>query len=463
MTDDNTVLPTSGNLVIIGNGMVGHHLVKTLVEQGDASPWTIHVFAGENRPAYDRVHLSALFDDQTPEDLCLSPAQWYRDNRVTLHLNDEVVEIDRDHKTVITAGGVRQDYDALVLATGSYPFVPPIPGHDHENCLVYRTVDDLDAIKRCAGNAKRGVVVGGGLLGLEAANALRLLGLETHVVEFAPQLMPVQLDETGGALLRKEVEALGVHIHTGMKTELIDAGEQHTLRMNFEGQAPLETDMIVFSAGIRPQDSLGRQSGLELGERGGIVVDNQCRTSDPAIFAIGECALWNNRIFGLVAPGYTMARTVAAVLNNQAGDFTGADMSTKLKLMGVDVGSVGDAQARTAGARCYRFQDEVAGVYRKLVVSEDQKYVLGAMLVGDCDAYDTLLQYMLNGIPLPDNPVTRRRRWAPTRCRTAPPSAPATTFPRAPSTTRWTAAAARWAISRTPPRRPPAAAVAPRC
>ena len=406
MTDDNTVLPTSGNLVIIGNGMVGHHLVKTLVEQGDASPWTIHVFAGENRPAYDRVHLSALFDDQTPEDLCLSPAQWYRDNRVTLHLNDEVVEIDRDHKTVITAGGVRQDYDALVLATGSYPFVPPIPGHDHENCLVYRTVDDLDAIKRCAGNAKRGVVVGGGLLGLEAANALRLLGLETHVVEFAPQLMPVQLDETGGALLRKEVEALGVHIHTGMKTELIDAGEQHTLRMNFEGQAPLETDMIVFSAGIRPQDSLGRQSGLELGERGGIVVDNQCRTSDPAIFAIGECALWNNQIFGLVAPGYTMARTVAAVLHNEAGDFTGADMSTKLKLMGVDVGSVGDAQARTAGARCYRFQDEVAGVYRKLVVSEDQKYVLGAMLVGDCDAYDTLLQYMLNGIALPDNPAS---------------------------------------------------------
>ena len=406
MTDDNTVLPTSGNLVIIGNGMVGHHLVKTLVEQGDASPWTIHVFAGENRPAYDRVHLSALFDDQTPEDLCLSPAQWYRDNRVALHLNDEVVEIDRDNKTVITAGGVRQDYDALVLATGSYPFVPPIPGHEHEHCLVYRTVDDLDAIKRCAGNAKRGVVVGGGLLGLEAANALRLLGLETHVVEFAPQLMPVQLDETGGALLRKEVEALGVHIHTGMKTELIDAGEAHALRMNFEGQAPLETDMIVFSAGIRPQDGLGRQSGLELGERGGIVVDNQCRTSDPAIFAIGECALWNNQIFGLVAPGYTMARTVAAVLHNEAGDFTGADMSTKLKLMGVDVGSVGDAQARTAGARCYRFQDEVAGVYRKLVVSEDQKYVLGAMLVGDCDAYDTLLQYMLNGIALPDNPAS---------------------------------------------------------
>lgn len=406
MTDDKPVLPTSGNLVIIGNGMVGHHLVKTLIEQDGASPWTIHVFAGENRPAYDRVHLSALFDDQTPEDLCLSPPQWYQDNRVALHLNDEVVEIDRNNKTVITAGGARQDYDALVLATGSYPFVPPIPGHEHEHCLVYRTVDDLDAIKRCAGGAKRGVVVGGGLLGLEAANALRLLGLETHVVEFAPQLMPVQLDETGGALLRKEVEALGVHIHTGMKTELIDAGEAHALRMNFEGQAPLETDMIVFSAGIRPQDSLGRQTGLTLGERGGIVVDNQCRTSDPAIFAVGECALWNNQIFGLVAPGYTMARTVAAVLHNEAGDFTGADMSTKLKLMGVDVGSVGDAQARTAGARCYRFQDEVAGVYRKLVVSEDQKYVLGAMLVGDCDAYDTLLQYMLNGIPLPDNPAS---------------------------------------------------------
>jgi nitrite reductase (NADH) large subunit len=407
MTDANTQTQqhrSPGTLVVVGNGMVGHHLIKAMVEQDSA--WNIHVFAEESRPAYDRVHLSELFDDRAPEDLALSPSEWYADNGVTLHLGEAVSDVDRDNKTVTTASGTTQPYDALVMATGSYPFVPPIPGHDHENCLVYRTVDDLDAIKRCAETSSKGVVVGGGLLGLEAANALRLLGLETHVVEFAPRLMPVQLDETGGELLRREVEALGVNIHTSMKTELIEPGDAHTLRMNFEGDEPLETDMIVFSAGIRPQDKLAREIGLELGERGGIVVDDECCTSDPNIYAIGECALWNNQIFGLVAPGYTMARTVADVLNRKEAAFTGADMSTKLKLLGVDVGSVGDAQARSAGARCYRYQDDVAGVYKKLVVSEDNKYVLGAMLVGDCEAYDTLLQYMLNGIELPDNPAS---------------------------------------------------------
>lgn len=402
MTD--TASKDARTLVVIGNGMVGHHLVKSMAEAG--SDWTIHVFSEENHPAYDRVHLSELFDAKTPEDLFLSPTEWYEENGIVLHLGEAVVEVDRQARAVTMASGARLAYDALVLATGSWPFVPPIPGHEHKNCLVYRTVEDLDAIKAVAGKSKSGVVVGGGLLGLEAANALRLLGLDTHVVEFAPQLMPVQLDETGGALLRREVEALGVKIHTSMKTQRIEPGDTQTLRMEFEGCDPLETDMIVFSAGIRPQDKLARDMGLEIGERGGIVVDNQCRTSDPHIFAIGECALWNNRIFGLVAPGYTMARTVAEILDGGDAAFTGADMSTKLKLLGVDVGAIGDAQARTAGALCYRFQDDADGIYRKLVVSEDRKRVLGAMLVGDCEAYDTLLQYMLNGIELPENPAS---------------------------------------------------------
>jgi nitrite reductase (NADH) large subunit len=293
----------------------------------------------------------------------------------------------------------------LVLATGSYPFVPPIKGNDHPHCLVYRTLDDLDAIRASSEGARTGVVVGGGLLGLEAANALKSLGLEAHVVEFAPRLMPVQLDDDGGALLCHKIEELGVQVLTEKATKAITEREDGRLRMNFSDESFLDTDLIVFSAGIRPQDALARASGLEIGERGGIVIDNHCNTSDPNVHAIGECALWEQKIFGLVVPGYTMARTLSAALNgDRETAFTGADMSTKLKLLGVDVGSIGDAHAQTPGARNIRFIDEQAGHYRRMVISEDGKTLLGAILVGDNSHYDTLLQYALNGITLPENP-----------------------------------------------------------
>ena len=297
-------------------------------------------------------------------------------------------------------------YDKLVLATGSYPFVPPIPGNDQEHCLVYRTIDDLIAIENSARESKVGVVVGGGLLGLEAANALKEAGLETHVVEFAPQLMAVQLDETGGDVLRSKIESLGVTVHTQKATQVIEAGEQSRYRMVFADGTFLETDMVLFSAGIRPSDQLARKSMLALGERGGIVVDDNCLTSDPDIFAVGECALWQNRIFGLVAPGYTMARAAVSALTGGDTVFTGADMSTKLKLMGVEVGSIGDAHERTSGAQSYTYFNQPEGVYKKLVVDESQQKVLGAVLVGDTSDYDTLLQYALNGIDLPENPET---------------------------------------------------------
>ncbi|MEE3506527.1 MULTISPECIES: nitrite reductase large subunit NirB [unclassified Pseudomonas] len=394
----------SETLVVIGNGMVGHHCVEQLIEHGALAHYHVHVFGEERQRAYDRVHLSEYFGGRDAESLALGEADLYARHGVQLHLGVQVLDIDRERKEVVTSAG-RQAYDRLVLATGSYPFVPPIPGAEGRSRLVYRTLDDLDAIREAATNARRGVVVGGGLLGLEAANALKSLGLEAHVVEFAPQLMPVQLDASGGEALRARIETLGVGVHLSRATQEIVIGEEYAYRMNFNGGEFLETDLIVFSAGIRPQDAIGRSAGLDVAPRGGLVVDNHCRTSDPYIFAIGECASWNGSIFGLVAPGYSMARNVAAQLAGQHYDpFTGADMSTKLKLLGVDVGSIGDAHAATPGAKSYRFIDEASASYRRLVVSADGKHVLGAVLIGDNSYYDTLLQYAQNGIALPKDP-----------------------------------------------------------
>ena len=384
--------------------MVGQHFLAAMAGGPMKDKLHLTTFCEEPRPAYDRVHLSSFFSGKTASDLALAEPDFFAGNGITLHLGDKAVSIDRANKTVTSAQGVTVSYDKLVLATGSYPFVPPVPGHDRKNCLVYRTIEDLEAIAEAAKSSKTGVVIGGGLLGLEAAKALQDLNLETHVVEFAPRLMAVQLDEGGGAMLRHKIEALGVKVHTGKNTTQIVDGETCVHKMCFADGEELETDLILFSAGIRPRDEIARSCGLDVGPRGGIVIDNQCRTSDPDIYAIGECALWGSMIFGLVAPGYTMARTAAADLAGEAASFTGADMSTKLKLMGVDVASIGDAHAKSQGALVYTYQNGAAEIYKRLVVSHDKLKLLGAVLVGEASGYGTLLQYCLNGIDLPENP-----------------------------------------------------------
>ena len=388
-------------IVVVGNGMVGHHFVEQLSKN---DTFNITVLSAESRLAYDRVHLSEYFGGKTADDLALTTPENYLALGVNFKLDAKVSQIDKDAKVVTTENGDTYAYDKLVLATGSYPFVPPIPGNEREHCLVYRTIDDLDAIQASANKGKVGVVVGGGLLGLEAANALKQLGLETHVVEFAPQLMGVQLDKSGGQLLRSMIEELGVTVHTEKATNIITDGQSSVHRMEFADGSYLETDLILFSAGIRPFDNLAREFDLAIGERGGIVVDNFCKTSDDNIYAIGECALWNNFIYGLVAPGYNMAKTAASHITGGELQFTGADMSTKLKLMGVEVGSIGDAHAKTAGAQCYIYENQPDNIYKKIVVSQDGKTLLGAVLVGDTSEYDSLLQYALNGIELPKSP-----------------------------------------------------------
>ncbi len=397
-------MSTKQTLVVIGNGMVGQHFLESLVETDLKNQYEIVTFCEEPRPAYDRVHLTEYFNAKSADDLSLVESGFFEKHNITVHIGDKATQIDRKNKRVTSEKGVTIDYDKLVLATGSYPFVPPVPGHDRERCLVYRTIEDLEAITEAAKQSRIGAVVGGGLLGLEAAKALKDLGLETHVVEFAPRLMAVQLDEGGGAMLRRKIEDLGVLVHTSKNTTNIGDGEQCFHKMTFADGEELETDIVLFSAGIRPRDDIARDCGLETGPRGGIVIDNYCKTSDPDIYAIGECALWDGKIFGLVAPGYTMARTVVSNLAGGSEEFTGADMSTKLKLMGVDVASIGDAQARTPDALVYTYQDGASEVYKRLVVTEDKKHLLGAVLVGDAAGYSTLLQYCLNEIELPEHP-----------------------------------------------------------
>ncbi len=391
-------------IVVVGNGMVGHKFIENMVGLDNAADYEVITFSEEPRLAYDRVQLSKYFDGATAEDLMLTSEGYYQENGVNYVLNEKVTELKLDDNKVITSSGREEAYDKLVLATGSYPFVPPIPGKDQPHCLVYRTIEDLEDITASAKESKVGVVVGGGLLGLEAANALKHLGLQTHVVEFAPRLMAVQLDEGGGHMLRKKVQDLGVEVHTEKNTKEIVAGENCRYRMNFADGTHLETDMILFSAGIRPQDELARSASLKMGERGGIVVNNYCQTSTDNVYAVGECALWENRIFGLVAPGYQMAKVAVSHITEGPGEFTGADMSTKLKLLGVDVASIGDAQGRTPNAQIFTFQDGINEVYKRLVVSECGKKLLGAVLIGDADSYGTLLQMCLNDMELPEDP-----------------------------------------------------------
>lgn len=398
------------HLVVVGNGMVGQRLVEAVRDRDARRTWQVTVLSEEPRRAYDRVALSSYFDGVAAADLDVVAEGCYDTAGYTLRLDEAVTAIDRAARTVTTSRGAILGYEALVLATGSYPFVPPVPGRDLPGCFVYRTLDDLDAIRAAAQRAavstrgrRAGLVVGGGLLGLEAARALRLLGMSPHVVELAPRLMPLQVDEGGGALLREMIENLNVTLHLGTSVASIrrDAGRLLAILAN---GTELDVDVVVFSAGVRPRDRLARDAGLAVGGRGGVVADDGCRTSDPDIYAIGDCASVGGRVYGLVAPGYAMAEVLADRLTGGTASITAADTSTKLKLMGVDVASFGDALAASDGALEVTLSNPVSRSYAKLVVSDDAKTLLGGILVGDASKY-TMLRPLV-GRPLPGDPVT---------------------------------------------------------
>ncbi|MFT4202795.1 MAG: nitrite reductase large subunit NirB [Chitinophagaceae bacterium] len=395
-------------IIVIGNGMVGYKFCEKFISKAvGLEDFQLIVFGEESKPAYDRVHLTEYFNGKTADDLLLAPKQWYTDNNIRLHLGDPVAAIDRENKTVVSVSGGTEYYDILVLATGSAAMVPSIHGIDKKGVFVYRTVDDLDLIREYAKGVKKAAVLGGGLLGLEAAKAMLDIGIKkTFVIEFAPKLMPRQLDDTGAAVLKTKLVAIGLSVHTNKYTYGV-LGEDRITGIQFVDESELSVDMLVISAGIRPRDELAKESGLAVGTRGGIVVNDVMQTSDPDIYAIGECALYKEMIYGLVAPGYEMAEVAATdickgIFNGQGEKtFTGFDMSTKLKLIGIDVASFGDPFPMADKAKTLLYEDKVNAVYKRLNISKDGKHLLGGILVGEASLYNNLLQLYKNRIELP--------------------------------------------------------------
>ncbi|MES2456215.1 MAG: nitrite reductase large subunit NirB [Bacteroidota bacterium] len=389
-------------IVVIGNGMVGYKFCEKITAK--TNEFELIVFAEEPRRAYDRVHLSEYFNGKSADDLSMSTSEWYAEQGIQLYLNDPVKEINRDTRTVHSHTGTTVSYDYLVLATGSSAFVPNIEGVEKDGVFVYRTIEDLELIRTYAATVTTGAVMGGGLLGLEAAKALMDLGIENPaVIEFAPRLMPRQIDNAGSAMLQSKLQAMGLQILLNKSTASIE-GEHRISALKFNDETELPIEMLVISAGIRPRDELAKLCGLEVSSRGGIIVNDKMQTSDPDIFAIGECALVDQMIYGLVAPGYEMAEIVAANLCNGAKKFKGFDMSTKLKLIGVDVASFGDNFISEPDCRTIVFEDTHKGTYKRINISNDGQYLLGGILIGDAAAYNMLLQTTNNKIILPPNP-----------------------------------------------------------
>ncbi|MFD3869486.1 NAD(P)/FAD-dependent oxidoreductase [Streptomyces sp. NPDC058623] len=387
----------SRNLVVVGHGMVGHHLVAEVCARDPGGAWRITVHGEEGRPAYDRVALSSYAHGRDPAALTL-PREALAG--ADIRLGATVTAVDCARRTVRCADGQEFPYDALVLATGSRPFVPPVPGHDLPGCHVYRTIEDVEAIRAAARPGRPAVVVGGGLLGLEAAGALHALGMRTEVVERAPWLMALQVDAGGGAVLGRRISALGIGVHCDAAVESVDAGADGAVSaVTLTGVGPLPADVVVFAAGVRPRDELAAGAGLARAERGGILTDRQCRTSEPAVWAVGECAAVEGLCHGMVAPGRRMAEAVAAQLTGDpTAAFPGADLAARLKVLGVDVAGFGDVQGREPGALEFVRHDHRTDAYAKLTLAADTRTVLGAVLSGDTRAYPAL--HALHGRPL---------------------------------------------------------------
>ncbi len=370
-------------LVMIGNGMAG---VRTLEELFKLAPdrYDITVFGAEPHPNYNRIMLSpVLAGEQTLDEIILNPLPWYDAHGITLHLGKKVVDVDREHRIVTAADGTTAAYDVLLIATGSVPFILPVPGKDLDGVISYRDIADTNTMIETARTHRHAVVIGGGLLGLEAANGLRLRGMEVTVVHLMPWLMERQLDPTSGQLLRQALEERGLKFRLGAQTqELLGDAQGRVRAVRFADGSAEAADLVVMAAGVRPNDELGRKMGLEASR--GIVVSDTLQTSDPHIRAVGECVNHRGVCYGLVAPLFEQAQVLAAHLADPASTaaYTGSQTSTKLKVTGINLFSAGDFMGGE-GCQDLLLTDPAEGVYKKLVMRDDQ--LVGACLYGDTE------------------------------------------------------------------------------
>ncbi|MCT1910601.1 nitrite reductase large subunit NirB [Brachybacterium paraconglomeratum] len=392
-----TPLPPGTRIVVIGGGMTGHRFAARMQSQDPTGDWTLTVIGEETQQPYDRVHLSDWFGHRRAEMLALDTGVW-ADPRITLVTGDAAESLDRSAHTITCASGTVHEYDRLVLATGSWAWAPRAEGKDLPGSFSYRTVDDVESLAawvaergEALGREVRGVVVGGGVLGLEAAAALQDLGARSTVVEFADRLMAVQLDDGGGEMLRLLIQDKGIEVRTGVgATAFRPAADGAMGTAELTDGSELPADVVVFSTGIRPRDRIGREAGLAVGERGGIVVGESCQTSDPDIWAIGECASFDGVCAGLIAPGNDMADVVADRFLGGTRTHQRGEDGTKLKGVGVDAAAFGDVNAMTPDALEVSFVDPVHRQYRKLVMSDDATTLLGGVFVGDIALYSQL-------------------------------------------------------------------------
>lgn len=377
MTSDVIAMPRREKLVIIGNGMAPGRMLEHLFEAAP-NAYDVVIFNAEPRVNYDRIMLSpVLAGEKIYEDIVIHDDAWYADRRVTLHKGEKVAEIDRDARKVRSAGGVEESYDKLVIATGSSPFVIPVPGNDLLGVLTYRDLDDVEVMVNAARNGRHAVVIGGGLLGLEAAAGLAERGMQVTVIHLMPTLMERQLDTAAGHLLQKSLESRGIRVLTGATTKAI-AGDGRVEKVVLEDGTEIPADIVVMAVGIRPSKALAEDAGLDVNR--GILTDAQMRTSDPDIFAVGECVEVDGNVYGLVAPLYEMAKVLGATLAGEEACFVDKPLATKLKVTGINLYSAGDF-ADGDGREEIVLRDAQRGVYKRLILEGNK--VVGAVMYGD--------------------------------------------------------------------------------
>ena len=365
-------------LVVVGNGMAGVACIEQILKR--QHDFEITIFGDETHANYNRILLSmVLAGEKSADDIILNDADWYRDNGIRAILGVRIDSIDRVQRAVIDAGGEETPFDKLILATGSTAFMPPIPGLDKSNVHVFRTLDDTHALMNKARKGCKAVVIGGGLLGLEAARGLQLRGCDVSVVHLMDTLMERQLDAAGGSYLQRKIESLGIRVMLPRQTQAV-LGNGRVTGLRFATGEEIEADLVVVAAGIKPNVELGKKAGLEV--RRGIVVNDFLETSDPDIYAVGECTEHRGETFGLVAPLMDQGKVLAAAITGHRADaFYGATPAAKLKIMGVEIFSAGSIDESERGIETVRYEDPALGIYKKVFVKENR--LRGVILVGD--------------------------------------------------------------------------------